>query len=270
LGYESISPTAEASAHRIDATHLLWTGGWDSTFRLLQLLLVERVPVVPHYLRDPTRPSTDTELATIARITECVFAAYPRTRALLRPLRVAAVEDIPTDPSLSDALGAVRKQVYIGSQYAWLAAYCKQHRIGEMELSVHVDDKVHALLAPVSIAFHKRGGHRSIRIDPRTAGSPEHALFRFYSMPLFEHEKTRMGAEADARGWGPIMEMTWFCHSPAAGKPCGICGPCVYTIEEGLGRRVPRSRRALSFFYRHFARPVRSALRGALHGASRA
>ena len=53
---------------RAPSVHLLWTGGWDSTFRLLQLLLQQRVPVVPHYLVDDTRPSAQTELRTMACI----------------------------------------------------------------------------------------------------------------------------------------------------------------------------------------------------------
>ena len=50
--------------------NLLWTGGWDSTFRLLQLLLLHRVAVAPHYLEDPTRASTQIELETMARIAD--------------------------------------------------------------------------------------------------------------------------------------------------------------------------------------------------------
>ena len=71
--------------------NLLWTGGWDSTFRLLQLLLSHRVPVVPYDLEDPTRASTRIELDTMARITAHLRDAYPHTRELLHPLRIATV-----------------------------------------------------------------------------------------------------------------------------------------------------------------------------------
>ena len=36
------------------AVKLLWTGGWDSTFRLLQLLLLYEKKVQPYYIIDPT------------------------------------------------------------------------------------------------------------------------------------------------------------------------------------------------------------------------
>ncbi len=38
-------------------THLFWTGGWDSTFRLLQLLLDEHKAVQTYYLLDSFRAS---------------------------------------------------------------------------------------------------------------------------------------------------------------------------------------------------------------------
>lgn len=241
--------------------NLLWTGGWDSTFRLLQLLLLHRVAVVPHYLEDPTRESTRTELRTMARIGDHLREAYPHTRELLQPLRIAAVADVAEDAEIAGALREIRKRIFIGSQYAWLPAFCKQHAIGDMELGVHVDDKVQALLRSFVMAFEHPGGYRSVRVDPRHAGSAEFSLFGYFGFPLFHIDKMEMGRQAEAEGWGAIMDMTWFCHTPVRGAPCGFCAPCVYTIEEGLARRIPASRRALSFFYRHLVLPLKGRLR---------
>ena len=240
---------------------LLWTGGWDSTFRLLQLLLLHRVPVVPHYLEDPTRPSTPIELATMARIGDRLREAYPHTRELLQPLRVTAVGDVAPDPEITAALREIRERVFIGSQYDWLPAYCKHNAIGDMELGVHVDDKVQALVRPFAIGFEHACGYRSVRVDPGQSMSAEFRLFRYFSFPLFDIDKVGIGRQAAAHGWSAIMDMTWFCHRPVRGRPCGICAPCVYTIEEGLARRVPASRRLLSFFYRRFVLPLKSPLR---------
>lgn len=241
--------------------NLLWTGGWDSTFRLLQLLLLHRVAVVPHYLEDPTRTSTQTELRTMARIGDHLREAYPHTRELLQPLRIAAVTGVAKDPEITGALREIRKRIYIGSQYAWLPAFCKHNAIVDMELCVHVDDKVQALLRSFAMEFEHPGGYRSIRVDPRHAGSAEFRLFGYFGFPLFHIDKVGMGRQAEAEGWGAIMDMTWFCHTPVRGEPCGFCAPCVYTIAEGLARRVPASRRALSFFYRHLVLPLKGPLR---------
>lgn len=241
--------------------NLLWTGGWDSTFRLLQLLLSHRVPVVPYYLEDPTRASTRIELDTMARITAHLRDAYPHTRELLHPLRIATVPDVADDADILAALRDVRRRSFIGSQYAWLPAFCSQNGIDDIELGVHVDDKVQALLRPFAVEFVHPAGFHSMRVDPRHAASAEYRLFRYFSFPLFHIDKVGIAREADAAGWDAVMEMTWFCHRPVRGRPCGICAPCVYTIEEGLAWRVPPSRRVLSFFYRRFALPLKHPLR---------
>ena len=241
--------------------NLLWTGGWDSTFRLLQLLLLHRVAVAPHYLEDPTRASTQIELETMARIGDHLRVAYPHTRELLQPVRVASVANVAEDAEIDGALQEIRERVFIGSQYSWLPAYCKHGAIDDMELGVHVDDKVQALLRPFAMEFEHPGGFRSVRVDPRHAGSAEFTLFRYFSFPLFRIDKVGIGRQAEAAGWSAIMDMTWFCHTPSRGRPCGICAPCVYTIEEGLARRVPFSRRVLSYFYRRFALPMKGPMR---------
>lgn len=240
---------------------LLWTGGWDSTFRLLQLLLVCRVSVQPYYLEDATRPSTATELETMRRITARLHAEHPDTAGLLRETCLAPVSAIDDDPEIDAALRAIRKRSYIGDQYAWLPAFCRQHDIHDMELGIHIDDKVQALVTPYAQEIEHPPGLRNIRVNPEYADTPEFVLFGDFRFPLFEVDKVEMGEQAAAAGWGDIMEMTWFCHSPANGKPCGICPPCVYTIEEGLARRIPRSRRVLSFFYRNLLMPVKLGIR---------
>jgi len=136
-----------------NCTHVLWTGGWDSTFRLLQLLLLHRVPVVPHYLEDPARPSTQIERATMAHIEDCLRATHPHVRELLQPLRVAAVADIARDEEIERALRRIRARSYIGDQYAWLPAFCKQRALDGLELGVHRDDKVQALLRGFAVPF---------------------------------------------------------------------------------------------------------------------
>jgi hypothetical protein len=48
--------------------NLLWTGGWDSTFQLLQLLFIHRRRVTPYYLVDEESPSLSIEIRTRKRV----------------------------------------------------------------------------------------------------------------------------------------------------------------------------------------------------------
>lgn len=50
--------------------YTFWTGGFDSTFRILQLSR-ENVTVQPIYIVDPGRISSDKEIAAINKLPRC-------------------------------------------------------------------------------------------------------------------------------------------------------------------------------------------------------
>lgn len=256
-------------ANTRQAVAVLWTGGWDSTFQILRLLLKYRLTVLPYYLEDDTRPSTAVELATIQAIADALRRAHPHVCGLLRPLRRFRVAEIPHDAAIVQALRDVRRRSYIGSQYAWLPAFCKRNGLADIELSVHVDDKVQALLSAMVSDFEQAGSYRSYRVDERHADRSEYTLFRYFSFPLFGIDKRAMQEEAAREGWSEYMHMTWFCHRPWRGQPCGACAPCVYAIEEGMAWRVPRHRRALTWLYRKLALPLKPPLRAVLSNVRR-
>jgi len=235
-------------------TRLLWTGGWDSTFRLLGLLLLHRRPVTPYYLLRGKRPSTPIELDTMARIRQALADQHPHSRTLLQPTVFCDVADLAPDATITDAYERALRNTFLGRQYEWLAWFCTQHDVDNIELCIHRDDKAHAVLEP--FVAREDAGERRWRLDPGRVSRVENAadlqmLFRYFAFPLFETTKLQMASQTQAQGWQSLMAMTWFCHSPRRnGQPCGCCHPCLYTIEEGLGYRLPRWSRMRSTIYR--------------------
>lgn len=213
---------------------LLWTGGWDSTFRLLVLLLHERRIVQPYYIVDRLqyRPGVPEEQAAMQRIRAALAARSPQAAARLRTTIECAMTDIQPHAALNQAYEGCLTFGFIGGQYEWLAAYCAAHRIDGMELSIHRDDKARDLLAPLIDASRTR-------LDAKHQGDPRYELFKGFRLPLFDLSKQNMRAVAQAGGFEDLMRMTWFCHTPRRHRPCGTCNPCIYTIEEGLADRVP-------------------------------
>ncbi len=56
-------------------THVVWTGGWDSTFRVVQLLMTTDEVVQPHFLiRD--EGSTDIEINAMNNIRRLISREY--------------------------------------------------------------------------------------------------------------------------------------------------------------------------------------------------
>lgn len=213
---------------------LLWTGGWDSTFRLLSLLILEAQVVQPHYIldREHYRPGLAAEQQAMQRIRERLRERYPRAAARLRPQLGCCVADIPAHEGIARQYEDCLRRGFIGGQYEWLARYCAAQGIESMELSIHRDDKARSLLAALM-------DDSGTKLDPHYAGDPRYELFKCFAFPLFDLTKQQMRATARAAGFEDVMNLTWFCHRPRAQQPCGVCNPCIYTIQEGLGDRVP-------------------------------
>ncbi|MFW6350727.1 MAG: hypothetical protein ACOC3U_10195 [Thiohalospira sp.] len=233
---------------------LLWTGGWDSTFQLLDLLLRQGVVVTPWYVIDAERRSTGVELDTMRRIREELARRFPEARTRLRPQRFRAVEDIAPEPSLSADWQRAAGKFRIGGQYDWLARLCRQEGLEGLQLSIHRDDRARAAVL-------------AAREPTDPADEAAGRLFSPFEFPLLETTKVAMGEAADRAGWRPLMERTWFCHAPTpGGRPCGRCNPCRFTVEEGLGYRIPWWNRGLAIPDRYLLRPLR---RGAAAGVRR-
>lgn len=231
-------PTIAAAA---DApVHLLWTSGWDSTFRLLQLLLIHRHPVQPTYVLDPERVSLRMEVGSIARIKDALFAAHPATRSLLRPVTLILKSDIPPDAAVSADVAALRSGFGVGDQYDWLARLAK-HLAVPLELSIQrvdeADDRWKRLLQnEVEERDTGYGPFFEIRATPAVSELRAFGGFRY---PVFDLTKIAMRDIARQQGFHDLLELSWFCHRPTADeKPCGTCGPCCYTREDGLGYRI--------------------------------
>lgn len=250
--------------------HLLWTGGWDSTFQLLRLLLVHRLPVRPIYLIDDRRGSLDIELRTMERIRERLAEFDPQTRTLMLPTLTGRVSELPADPEIEQAFARLMRLCPIGSQYEWLAKFCRQHGLREVEVGFEkTRHGAGALLTDLGVPGISAAGYPVHRLAPNGEQPDVQLVFGAYACPLFEISKLEMAREVDARGWRPLMVETWFCHLPAGKQPCGICNPCLGVIKAGLGWRIPPRRRVFGLVHRatvglakKAARPLVQRLRG--------
>lgn len=211
--------------------NLLWTGGWDSTYRILQLFKKE-VIIQPYYLLD-NRKSEEQELQAISTITELI-KAHPETNCILKELITAKVADIPKDAEITTSFKNLLKTDFFGSQYDWLARFSKN--IHNLELTIHEDDKACVIINKHGGVHKKNSDLKGTYFELDTAVSSADLInvFGNYHFPLLKITKLEMKKYAEDSGLMDIMNTTWFCHNPVDNQPCGKCNPCLYTIEEGL------------------------------------
>jgi len=225
---------------------LFWSGGWDSTFRLLQLVLSEKKLVQPYYLIDPRRKSLRNELKARREIMNLLAKEHLQTRSLILPTIYYEVGDIVHDDELGQGYKAHRKTKRCESQYLWQAEYCKQFGLEDVEMAAERDN--HNIYEIEKRYFghfvEGTGKPGEYRIAKAYVNEPIYKLFGWYTFPIYDLSRQDMEQEAERQGWLEYMHMTWFCQSPVKGRyPCGTCLPCQQAIKKGQGRRIPWRRR---------------------------
>ena len=253
-----------------DQVNLLWTGGWDSTFQLLQLLLIYKCNVSPFYLIHEERPSTSIEIKTMKDIKNSIIEKYPYTKYLLFPTQYHAVGDILPDSEITTAYRSILKECHIGSQYEWLARFCKEKKIKDMQLSVEkpFKSKENNLMVEFENMLIKGeiNSQTVYRFDPKNKNSDIFKVFKYFVFPIRMFTKIQMNEISIEKGWKKIMDLTWFCHNPTRNKkPCGICSPCQQKINSGLGRKIPLIQRVKFLYYNNILWPLKALTKSILN-----
>lgn len=125
---------------------LLWTGGWDSTFRVLYASMVDGKRVEPHYIIDSARPSSLRELDTISHIKSLLRSTNEEAYERVSSLQITSIKEIPDDIGIKNSWNQLKQRAHLGQQYAWLARYAKFKNLTDLELSIHIDDKAYVFL----------------------------------------------------------------------------------------------------------------------------
>ncbi|HDT14010.1 MAG TPA: hypothetical protein ENO03_06600, partial [Candidatus Aminicenantes bacterium] len=242
---------------------VLWTGGLDSSFRMVQLSRHD-VRVQPYYVSDD-RESERFELEAIRRITDDI-KAHPGTACTLLPLVVVKSREIEPDREITEAYHRLRTKFPIGSQFEWIARLTKS--VDGLELCAEGEPHARGTNCVKTL-----GRVRTVTDCPapyaaldRESSDPD--LLKVFGrlhfpLPLFEITKLQELQLYKEWGFGSTIDKTWFCHSPVRGRPCGFCKPCAAAIHAGLDFRFGRS--AL-FRYRFrkvyaFAKKIKAVLR---------
>ncbi len=205
--------------------HVFWTGGQDSTFRVLQLLATTNHVIQPHYMVRHEE-QTGNEIDTMTIIRREALKKYPEWRSRFLPTTYTNVDRVPSYEDINEKIADMRKTMRVHEQYKALASYCRAAGITSVDLSYELD--------------------RDDNLEKNFIKTYFGAKFPFecFQNPLMEMTKKDCYEYAKAHGWDDLLNLIWFCRRPIKKiKPCGRCGPCTDTVNNGMGFRLPfRSR----------------------------
>lgn len=224
--------------------YICWTGGWDSTYRVVELSRME-VEVCPIYVREPTRKSYQYELNSMNRILT-ILAKKPQTRAVLNSVRIVNYDDISEDDKVQAAYSRAIEFVKLGSQYEYLARVAKMFPGIEIG-AIKPMGEYSGIKALFDLQAKKVVVDGVCHLDKSGTGEECWELFGNMSFPIIG--KTEWDMRDNIKEWGceDVMREIHFCHRPLRGRPCGVCRACEQKMEGKMEFLLPWRAR---FFYR--------------------
>jgi hypothetical protein len=206
--------------------YCLWSGGWDSTFRILQLVILEKKEVQPIYVYDKRRKSKNYELHAIRRVLMALLAQFRESYSLVKPVKIISKSALRNYSEYTGYFKRFDEEYKLGVQYLWFARLCRQYGFKEMEVCFirHSGDTTPAF--NLLLESQKEGvGHECRVVDHPGHTSLE--LFRSFRFPTIHLTKVEMVEMARTHGFHSLLQLSWYCFSPLPnGEPCGECHPC--------------------------------------------
>lgn len=218
--------------------NILWTGGWDSTYRVLRLM-DKNVSIQPYYLKD-NRKSEELELKAIETISRDI-RNHPNSKCEVLELITMNVSDVPINAEITKAYKNILKTDFYGSQYDWLARFAE--KVKNLELNIHQDDKAVLIIQKYGDIIREYDDLKGdyYVLDYKKSSEDLIKVFGNFHFPILTESKLEMKEWAINSGLIDIMNKTWFCFNPINNEPCGRCNPCTYAIEEGMEYRFSKS-----------------------------
>ena len=212
--------------------YVFWTGGYDSTYRICELLIAHKRKVQPIYLSYNLDSKYDTdfwvrnnrlqEKKSMKKIKEQIFQKFPHTKKLLH-------ETISIAKNFKDK-DYVEKvhQLNLWPYKRKIHQYVHLGKIS-FQLKRYVDTGVLGIHNTPFINFITKY-LRNDDVNKVLNVSKTHPL-HYLKFPLFGKSKKKLCDFAKKYKFNDILQLTWSCWFPKKGKHCGRCPMCLERHE---------------------------------------
>ena len=221
--------------------HIFWTGGLDSTYRVVELSRNECV-IQPHYIIT-SRRTVENELQAISEIT-ALLNSDKRTIAKLLPVETFPKTELEVYPDIQSAWDLLHElKDFKSQQYPLLTRYARQKKL-KLEMGIQFSENGSVVkVIDQSYLIDCPDNDDVMMIDPEK-GSQEWAsftLFQDFLFPKSLYHKTKAEEieELKNQGYDKVLKKVWTCFNPVLGMPCGHCFACESARKEGAGMMVP-------------------------------
>ena len=235
--------------HMVDSSivNILWTGGWDSTFRIVELSMQD-VCIQAIYVKDPKRKSVPYELEAMKKITELI-KNKEGTKARFLPLKLIDLEEILQNDEITKAYKFIYEKTKLGSQHEWLARLAADYPGIEIGTEAGSQESSHILKAINMFGVLEKTDGKIV-LNKEKSTREGLLVLGNVSFPIIDKTEKDMKDLIEKWGYEDVMQHIWFCHTPINGKPCGICHPCQVKIASKMEFLLPKKSVAKGKIYK--------------------
>ena len=222
--------------------HILWTGGLDSTYRMVELSRQECV-IQPHYIALTGRGTIKNELRAISDIT-AILNSDRRTIAVIWPVETFPMSELEEYADIQSAWEMLHETKYFNStQYTFLARYARQKNL-KLEMGIQFSDNGSVAEVIDESYLVDCPDHDDVMMIDPAKGAQEWAsytLFQDFLFPKSLYHKTKREEIEDLKrmGYDEVLKKVWTCFYPVFDMPCGHCFACQSAMKEGAGELIP-------------------------------
>lgn len=221
-------------------TYIFWTGGWDSTYRMVELSRMD-ITVQPIYCVHEAVPSLHIELERLDKILQ-MLKAKKETKASFLPVKQVKVTQYAADAEIENSWKKLRNTIRIGSQYIFLAKVAKQ--FPGIELGI---ERPNGELSGCFATFEHFGKlveeNGNWKLDPARTDPACLAVFGQMTFPICHITEVEMVENIKKWGYQDVMQWIWFCRDPLIKNKefvaCGVCRPCQQKMESNMEFLLP-------------------------------
>jgi hypothetical protein len=222
--------------------NLFWTGGFDSTYRLLQLIQNSSVEEIDIYYlafnidnvdyEDIKRRSIDFEIQTMNLLLNFIDTKKIKSFYIFATYTKLIEYSLIFNFNFMKYQSMDRIEISDKNKLRFFDLYCNQIVLRPISQWTSITQVLDDLSITAEICLEKGGGIWS-KLQGyyedgilHTENLPCLSAFERYEMPLFDVDREEMVVNSLSYGWNSILEKTWSCWYPKNGQICGNCFAC--------------------------------------------
>lgn len=213
---------------------IFWTGGFDSTYCILEALFIDNDIVIPIYLsgiidnykkNSTRRKNNKQEINSINKIINKIKKDHPEKIKLLKPLII--IPDFKLSNNIKKYLLVLYKKKMVRRpicQYGFLA----QVSISlNKPIEIAIEKEPKSSIMYKSIHKYVSGKHYNRKINKKFINKyNELNIYKNFRFTTLHLTKKNMLQIAKLNNFDKYLYLTWSCWYPIKGRPCGRCIMC--------------------------------------------